>query len=264
MSTYNIREKFVYNLATSSLDYVRNYNFNTTTVSDIPLTLTNLDDVLPMTVDMTTTDSWLRILDPQTNRDLRYPSGNVVLQPSSSKLLTVKIDLPPNIEERPESVIYPSITFNLTSGSRLINTPDATQGKPTNILIVPQNITLDVGETQVIVIKAYDLTGNEEDGGQIEWKVENMGVAQLTYENTNVDSLDKRIVRGISPGTTRILYTALDKKAETIVTVSTKVAPGVNSGSIDTCGKKCDTDADCSGTCSYCGNGVCSDGKTGL
>jgi hypothetical protein len=264
MSVYNIREKFVYNLTTSSIDYVRNYNFNTATVTNIPMLLTNLDDTLAMTVDMTTTDSWLRIVDPQTNKDLRYPSGNVVLQPSSSQLVYVKLDLPPDIESRPETVIYPSITFNLTSGSRLIVVPETTQGKPQNIIIAPTDINLNIGETQVVTIKTYDVTGNEEDGGQVEWKIENMSIAQLTYESTNVDSLDRRRVRGISPGTTRILYDANGKTAQTTVTVSTTITPGKTPSNIGSCGKQCTTDEDCSGECSYCAGGVCSDGKTGL
>lgn len=263
MSVYNIREKFSYNLATSSLDYVRNYNFNTTTVSNIPLLLRNSDETLPMTVDMTTTDSWLRIVDPQSNKDLRYPSGNVVLPPSSSKLVYVKIDLPPNIEEIPETVIYPSITFNLTSGSNLIVTPNETQGKPTNALIVPANINLQIGETQLIVIKVYDSTGVEEDGGQVDWTVQNMSIAQLSYQSTEVDSLDRRIIRGISPGTTKIIYNANGRTAETTVTTSTTAAPNTDTTNVK-CGIKCDTDADCSGTCSYCIGNVCRDETTGL
>jgi len=95
MSTYNIREKFSYIMTTSSLEYIRNYNFNTTTITDIPLIMSNSDTEIPITVNITTTEPWVQVVDSTTGFSLKYPQGNVVLEPSSSKTVLVKIDLPP-------------------------------------------------------------------------------------------------------------------------------------------------------------------------
>jgi hypothetical protein len=53
MSTYKIREKFSYVMTTSSIEYIRNYNFNTASVSDIPLVMNNSDETVPITVNIT-------------------------------------------------------------------------------------------------------------------------------------------------------------------------------------------------------------------
>jgi hypothetical protein len=117
MSTYNIREKFSYVIATSSVNYVRNYNFNSATVTDIPLAMANSDESVPITVNITTTQPWMQIVDPTTGKDLRYPSGNVVLEPTSSKVVLLKLDLPPEIESIPETTIRPFINLDIKSGS---------------------------------------------------------------------------------------------------------------------------------------------------
>lgn len=120
MSTYNIREKFTYALATSSIEYIRNYNFNTATVTDIPLVMSNSDTEVPITVNITATEPWIEIVNPTTGANLKFPSGNVVLGPTSNSVVLVKIDLPPEIENRPETVIYPNINLDIKSGSFLI------------------------------------------------------------------------------------------------------------------------------------------------
>ncbi len=103
MSTYNIREKFIYALATSSIEYIRNYNFNTSTITDIPLALGNTDTEIPITVNITTTVPWIQIVNPTTGANLKFPSGNVVLGPTSTSVVLVKVDLPPEIENVPSS-----------------------------------------------------------------------------------------------------------------------------------------------------------------
>jgi hypothetical protein len=120
MSTYNIREKFTYVIATSSIEYIRNYNFNTATVTDIPLAMSNSDTEIPITVNITTTVPWIQIVNPTTGANLKFPSGNVVLGPTSSSVVLVKIDLPPEIENVPSSSIYPDISLDIKSGSFLI------------------------------------------------------------------------------------------------------------------------------------------------
>jgi hypothetical protein len=102
MSTYNIREKFSYVMTTSSIEYIRNYNFNTASVSDIPLVMNNSDETVPITVNITTTVPWIQVVNPTNGANLKFPSGNVVLGPTSSSVVLVKIDLPPEIENVPE------------------------------------------------------------------------------------------------------------------------------------------------------------------
>jgi len=127
MSTYNIREKFSYIMTTSSLEYIRNYNFNTTTITDIPLIMSNSDTEIPITVNITTTEPWVQVVDSTTGFSLKYPQGNVVLEPSSSKTVLVKIDLPPEIENIPEKVIEPSINIEILSGSFPVTSSQTTQ-----------------------------------------------------------------------------------------------------------------------------------------
>lgn len=130
MSTYNIREKFTYALATSSIEYIRNYNFNTATVTDIPLAMSNSDTEIPITVNITTTVPWIQIVNPTTGANLKFPSGNVVLGPTSSSVVLVKIDLPPEIENVPSSSIYPDISLDIKSGSFPITPVTTTTPEP--------------------------------------------------------------------------------------------------------------------------------------
>lgn len=127
MSTYNIREKFSYVMTTSSIEYIRNYNFNTSTITDIPLIMANSDTAVPITVNITTTQPWIQIVDSTTGVSVKSPEGNVILEPSSSKTVLVKIDLPPEIENIPQTVIEPSINIQLLSGSFPITSSQTTQ-----------------------------------------------------------------------------------------------------------------------------------------
>lgn len=129
MSNYNIREKFSYTLATSSIEYIRNYNFNSATVTDIPLSMSNADSEIPITVNITTTEPWMQVVDSTTGLSVKYPDGNVVLQPTSSVVVLVKIDLPPEIENIPEKVIEPSINIEILSGSFPITSSQNNQQK---------------------------------------------------------------------------------------------------------------------------------------
>ena len=131
MSTYNIREKFSYTLTTSSIEYIRNYNFNTATVTDIPLAMSNSDTEVPITVNITTTEPWIEIVNPTTGANLKFPNGNVVLGPTSSSVVLVKIDLPPEIENIPESILYPNISLDIKSGSFLITSSQNTNVQTT-------------------------------------------------------------------------------------------------------------------------------------
>ena len=211
MSIYNIREKFSYILATSSIDYIRNYNFNTKTISDIPLRMANSDTEVPITVNLTTTEPWIQIVDPITGLDKKYPNGNVVLQPTSSAVVLLKIDLPPEIENIPESVIYPNISLDIKSGSfPIIST--SSQQTPKNTIVVPQTTyTINPGERVQVDITVYDINGELEKDVNVIWKSNNMSIIQVEEpENTQIDynPYTPRIIRGISPGETTVTITA--------------------------------------------------------
>jgi hypothetical protein len=149
MSNYNIREKFTYTLATSSIEYIRNYNFNTATVTDIPLTMTNSDTEVPITVNITTTYPWIKVVDRITGKSLKYPEGNVVLAPTSSNVVLVKIDLPPEIENIPETTVTPTplINIQLLSGSFLVTSSQNTNTQSTGSATEPDRTSTEGGNT---------------------------------------------------------------------------------------------------------------------
>jgi hypothetical protein len=212
MSTYNIREKFSYVMTTSSIEYIRNYNFNTASVSDIPLVMNNSDETVPITVNITTTVPWIQVVNPTNGANLKFPSGNVVLGPTSSSVVLVKIDLPPEIENVPESVIYPNISLDIKSGSFPIIPPTSSQQNLKNTITVPQTTyTIDPGERVQIDITVYDETGSPQKDVNVIWRSINMSIVQVEEpENTQVDynPYTPRIIRGIAPGETKVTITA--------------------------------------------------------
>lgn len=223
MSTYNIREKFSYVMTTSSIDYIRNYNFNSVTVTDIPLSMSNSDATIPITVNMTTTYPWIQIVDPITGLSLKYPDGNVVLEPTSSKVVFVKIDLPPEIESIPESVIYPEINMQIKSGSFLIVKPTTTgslsEAKKNAIATVPNNISISTGETVQVDITVYDNEGNIDNNPEVNWESDNMSIVQI-QQSTEVEvSYTPKTIIGISPGQATIVITSGTRTARIPVTV---------------------------------------------
>lgn len=224
MSTYNIREKFSYTIATSSIDYIRNYNFNSATVSDIPLSMSNADTTIPITVNMTTTVPWIQIVDPTTGASLKYPDGNVVLEPTSSKIVFVKIDLPPEIENIPESVIYPSINVEIKSGSFLIITPTTTgsqsEAKKNAIATAPSSVSMIVGERVQIDITVYDVDGNVDSNPEVIWESDNMSIVQIEQSTEIGINYTPKIIRGISPGQATISVTSGPRSTTIPVTVS--------------------------------------------
>jgi len=212
MSTYNIREKFTAVLATSSIEYIRNYNFNTTTVSDIPLTMANSDTAVPITVNITTTVPWIQIVNPTTGANLKFPSGNVVLGPTSTSVVLVKIDLPPEIENVPSSSIYPDISLDIKSGSFPVISPEST-GSQANTITVPQSTyTIDPGEQVKVDITVYNADGiPDKDVPDVVWKSNDTSIVLVEEpENTQIDynPYTPRIIRGLSPGETTVRITA--------------------------------------------------------
>lgn len=232
---YDIRRKFSYTITTSSIEYIRNYNFNTSTVSDIALEMANSDDTIPITVNMTTTDPWIRIVNPTSGVDLKYPNGNVVLQPTSSTVVLVKIDLPPEIESIPESTIYPNIVLDIKSGSFPIIAPAGGGSEATTNTIIPENniYYLQIGERISVNITVYDAEGNQDLTAAVNWRSNNSSVVQVEEpQNTEVDynPYTPRIIRGISPGETTVTISADDNRTATIAFIVREPAGSDSSG----------------------------------
>jgi len=210
MSTYKIRDKFSFVLATSSIDYIRNYNFNTATVSDITLDMANSDEQVPITVNITTTEPWIRIVDIATGNSLKYPQGNVVLQPTSSTTVLVKIDLPPEIENIPESIIYPNISLDIKSGSFPI-VPTPRGGNENNRIVVSEDIVfLDVNDSTELEFTIYDENGNPDLSvgfDEVQLDIDN-AVASADYNQEFVTSYSPITIRGIAAGETQLNISA--------------------------------------------------------
>lgn len=117
MSIFDVRKVFTYTITTSSINYVRNYNFNSSTITDIPILLQNNGEEIPITVELTTTQPWMQLVDSITGTSLKFPEANIILQPSSSKTVLLKIDLPESIESIPSLTLQESVQVNIKSGS---------------------------------------------------------------------------------------------------------------------------------------------------
>lgn len=152
LANINVVRDFSYTIASSSLSYVRNYNFNTSTLTPIQVVLQNKSANIPITVDISASHPWLQIREPGTNKNLVTPNGNVVLTPTSSKLVNLNVDLPPEIEALGDTSLQISMSFYLRSGSYPIITETTSPGTPgsnipqfsfdrENISVQPNNIT---------------------------------------------------------------------------------------------------------------------------
>lgn len=209
MSTYNIRENFSYVLATSSIEYIRNYNFNTSLVTDIPLAIANTGTEIPITVNISSSEPWIQIVSA-AGANLKYPSGNIVLGPTSTSVVLIKIDLPPEIENIPDTVIHPNISLDIKSGSfPIIRSSDNT----TNTIVASQNVyTINIGDRVEVDITVYDVDGNPvESVPDIEWLSNDTNIVQVE-ESTNIE-IDynphtPRVIRAISTGETTVTITA--------------------------------------------------------
>jgi hypothetical protein len=113
----NVRKAFSYQLESSSISYIRNYNFSVSenTVTDIPCLLNNSEDSYGLIVSMSASVPWIRVIAPNGN-DITYPAGALYLQPTSSTTVIVRVDLPREIEDQPESVVTPQLFFGVASG----------------------------------------------------------------------------------------------------------------------------------------------------
>lgn len=241
MSAIDVRKLFSYTIATSSISYIKNYNFNSNTVSTIPLSMANSSEELSLTVNITTTYPWVSVVDPATGTNKKYPQGNIVLGPTSSSVVFVKIDLPPELESQPNREINDLyISLDIKSGSFPIITTGQTQTQTglKNIIVVENDIYyINVGERVPVNITVYDVNGDQDLSALVEWNSNNMSIVQVEEpQNTEVDytPYSPRYIRGISPGTTTvniITQDSSDRSASIRVTVrDTAITPTSNTG----------------------------------
>lgn len=270
-SIYNILEKFSYSFSSQSIDYIKNYNFNSSTVTDIRIQMENSDDKIPITVNMSASYPWMRLRDAQTGRNVQSPLANLVLSPTSSATVLLRIDLPPDIDALESASIDTEITFDIESGSFLRIAPEDPQPDstpPKNVIVVPSQTSLTIGQHTILSIRTYNLEGQLENAGQIEWKIDNMSVVQfVSYDDINIpppladgnEVVAIKIIRGLTPGTTTITYTdptnPSKPPATTLVTVTGLPTPGPG---YESCGSICTEDSECSGFCNKCSEGFCS------
>jgi len=233
MSLFDIDTIFAYEFPTSSIEYIRNYNFNTASITELPLLLYNSSSEVPITVDMTVTQPWVAIRDPQTAVDLRYPSGNVVLPPTSSRLVSIFIDLPPEEESKSGTVtLRPEIELNIKSGSFLIvpKTPESS-GSRRSDRVVPTDYTVRVGNGQSTLL---DFVIYKEDGtpdfevteNELRFEPGDAAIISAYYEYQAVTSYSPVTIFGLVVGTTTLAITA--KGYTTVVDV--EVVPTDTSG----------------------------------
>lgn len=267
---YNILEKFSYAFTSESIEYIKNYNFNSSTVTDIRIQMANSDNSIPITVNMSTSVPWMRLRDAQTGRTVQSPLANLVLQPTSSATVLLRIDLPPDIDSLESASIDTEITFDIESGSFLRIAPEdiSTDVVPKSIISVPAQVSLTPGQNQILSIRTYGDDGALENAGQIEWKIDNMSIVQIvSYDDANIPTpaddgnevVASKVIRGLTPGTTTITYTdptnVSKPTATTFVTVTVAPTPGPG---YESCGSVCTEDSECSGFCNKCSEGFCS------
>lgn len=210
MSIYIVNEKFQYTLTTSSVEYIKNYNFNDATVTTIPATISNIDSssanvvALPITVNITTSEPWMQVIDPVTNTSLKYPLANVVLQPTSSKQILIKFDLPPNIDILPSASLEPRIFFDLQSGSRPISTTTSGDGV-SNVIIGPDTVTMYLNDILTIGVQAFGPNGELQPNVALDWVIGDSTIINFVDEGQQeISTYIVREVQGLSTGSTTL------------------------------------------------------------
>lgn len=182
----NVRKAFSYQLESSSISYIRNYNFSTSqnTVTDIPCRLLNSSDDYDLTVVMSGSVPWIKIID-QYGTDITFPNGLIEVPRESSTTVTVRIDLPPAIEALPETLVTPQILFKVSSGSiggdpadkvgRLIISGDA--GDPVKTFVSPA--TLRVGQLSNKIRLVIVTEGKETVPTRVDWSINSGSIAEI-------------------------------------------------------------------------------------
>lgn len=115
----DVTKAFSASLSTSLLEYIRHYNFDANTSSDITINMQNSDEETPITADITIDPDydWINIVDSR-GRSVKSPVGNIVLQPSSTDTARMLIDLPPEYDTSDISdKLNVEVVFKLRAGS---------------------------------------------------------------------------------------------------------------------------------------------------
>lgn len=216
LTNINVLRDFSYTIATSSIVYVRNYNFNTATNTPIPVLLQNKNTQIPITVDISASNSWVTITNPTDNRSVVTPQGNVVLPASSSKTVVMNINLPPEIETLSDPSLQVSMSFYVRSGSFPISQTETNQTSSRIELskdimyIRPEFSTINQARVYVndLPSPARNLTFDIEDD-TIATIVQTFNIGVLS---ANV------VVRGLQEGTTTLRVFWQKSETETITT----------------------------------------------
>lgn len=211
-SLVNVRSAFSYTLLTSSVSYLRNYNFNSATVTDLRMGLVNRDETVPITVNISASVPWIRIKNDE-NIDITFPTGNVVLAPSSSQEVFLTIDLPPELEEE-DNIFYPDIHIKVESGSKPIGEAPSSPAERDAIVLSQATLTLGVNQSIKITAAVFDQFGIRQVFPRLEWQSEDTLVARVLsvgqVETQFIPGLDDdsaKYIRGVSVGATNIIVT---------------------------------------------------------
>ena len=231
MSKFNINEVFRYEFPTSSINYVRNYNFNTTTATHLPLRLINTGSSVPITVNLKVQEPWIQITNAGGTADLRYPSGNVVLNPTSSAQVFIIVDLPPEIEAQSGSVtLRPNISVEAISGSFPIFRPATTPVGSSDRIVPEQDIvTVTINNTVPLSFVIYDenLVPNfNVTLDEIALSIDDPTIATADWEYQEITSYSPLTIRGLTVGTTTLNISALGFTSQAEIRVTQGGASG--------------------------------------
>jgi hypothetical protein len=232
MSKFNINEVFSYQFPTSSINYIRNYNFNTTTATHMPLTLINTGSLIPITVNLKVNEPWIKITNAEGSADLRYPSGNVVLSPTSSAQVFIIIDLPPEIEAQSGSItLRPNISVEALSGSFPIvprtveteTTGSSTLTKSDYIVTELDNVSVVANQTILLSFVIYDenlVPNYTVPREEIVLSLDDATIISADWDYEGASAYSPIIIRGLAVGTTRLNISAVGYTTQVEVEVT--------------------------------------------
>jgi len=210
MSVYNINSVFTASIAdgaSNRIEYVRYYNFTENTATQVPIDMTNSDTETPITVDITTTFDWIKVLDPQGN-SIKLPDSNIVIEANSTKRAIVIVDLPAELETtdtKDNESITEKIKLKLRAGSfplkntttKVANTIKFSGYAPGDILILKK------GTSATLYISVYDNSGMLDETTAENWTSGDRLVFTVVESSTQVDAdvlARSRIIQAVNIG----------------------------------------------------------------
>lgn len=174
----DVTKAFSASLSTSLLEYIRHYNFDANTSSDIIIDMQNSDEETPITVDITIDPDydWIDIVDSR-GHSVKSPAGNIVLQPSSTDTARILIDLPPEYDTSDISdKLNVEVVFKLEAGSH--PSTNTTTNVANTIVFNGYDadnpiITVQKGDTITVGVTVYNSAGKIDSTNKIEWLSDN-------------------------------------------------------------------------------------------